>query len=90
MIDNWLGLEGKVCVVTGAASGIGAAIAETLAAAGARVALLDLNAEGVSRLSAKLNAAGAKTLGLALDTADEAAVQAAAQRVQGELGPARR
>jgi len=87
MIDNWLGLEGKVCVVTGAASGIGAAIAETLAAAGARVALLDLNAEGVSRLSAQLNAAGATTLGLALDTSDEAAVQAAAQRVQGELGP---
>ena len=87
MMNNWLGLEGKVCVVTGAASGIGAAIAENLAAVGARVALLDLNGQGAADLSARLNAAGATTIGLAVDTADEAAVQAAAERVERELGP---
>ncbi len=87
MSDNWLGLAGRVCVVTGAASGIGAAIAAQLVAVGAKVALLDLNAGGVQRLSAQFNEGGATTIGLALDTADEAAVQAAAARVRRELGP---
>jgi len=45
-VEDWLGLAGKVCVVTGAASGIGAAVASGLAEAGARVALLDRDAEG--------------------------------------------
>ena len=38
---EWLGLAGRVCVVTGAGSGIGAAVAEGLVAAGAQVALID-------------------------------------------------
>jgi len=87
MIDNWLGLKDTVCVVTGAASGIGAAIAENLVAVGARVALLDLNTEGVTRLSAQLNDGGATTIGIGVDTSDESAVQSAAERVKRELGP---
>uniref|UniRef100_UPI002628CC44 SDR family NAD(P)-dependent oxidoreductase n=1 Tax=uncultured Azohydromonas sp. TaxID=487342 RepID=UPI002628CC44 len=49
---SWLALEGRVCAVTGAGSGIGAAIAVELARAGARVALLDRHgaaAEAVAR-----------------------------------------
>jgi NAD(P)-dependent dehydrogenase (short-subunit alcohol dehydrogenase family) len=41
--EHWLGLQDRVCVVTGAASGIGAGIAQALADAGAKVALLDRN-----------------------------------------------
>ena len=85
--SDWLGLQGQVCVVTGAASGIGAAIARELAACGAQVALLDRNATGCAQVAAELNAAGGTALALACDTTSEAEVQAAAQRVQDTLGP---
>ena len=83
---NWLGLQGRVCVVTGAASGIGAAIAQTLAQAGAKVALLDRNIEGSQAVAAQLKAQGATALSIACDTTQEAQVKAAAQRVADELG----
>ncbi|WP_249115576.1 glucose 1-dehydrogenase [Azoarcus sp. L1K30] len=86
-MNNWLGLAGKTCAVTGAASGIGAAIAEALVAAGASVALVDRNAEGVQLVSDRLNTAGGKTLAVAIDTSDEAAVRAAADRIRTQLGP---
>lgn len=85
--NDWLGLQGRVGVVTGAASGIGARVAEELAAAGAKVALLDRNAEAVEAAAARLRERGATALGIACDVRDEAAVQAAAQRVRNELGP---
>jgi glucose 1-dehydrogenase len=87
MFDNWLGLKDTVCVVSGGASGIGMAIASALVAVGARVALLDLNAEGVSAVSAQLNQGGGTTIGIGVDTSDETAVKAAADRVLRELGP---
>lgn len=86
-MNDWLGLENKVCVVTGAASGIGAAIAANLVAVGARVALLDRDAEGVERVAGELAADGGKTLAVAVDTSDEASVAAAAERVKRDLGP---
>ena len=52
-------LENKVAVVTGAGSGIGAAIARTFVAEGARVALLDVNLPGAEALAAELGAAAA-------------------------------
>jgi len=85
--SDWLGLQGRVCAVTGAASGIGAATARELAAAGAKVALLDRDAKGAETLSAELNAAGATTLAVQCDIASEAAVQTAARTVQQKLGP---
>ncbi len=84
---HWLALEGRVCAVTGAASGIGAAIARALAAAGAHVALLDRNTAGSEAVSAELRATGATAITVACDTSIEASVIAAAQRVQDELGP---
>ena len=56
--SDWLGLSAHVAVVTGAASGIGAAITRSLAQAGAHVALLDLDAGGAEALAQDICAAG--------------------------------
>ncbi|GHC95263.1 oxidoreductase [Pseudorhodoferax aquiterrae] len=84
----WLGLAGRVCVVSGAGSGIGAAIAQGFAAAGAQVALLDRDIAGARRVAGALAEQGARVLAVECDIADEAAVQAAAQQVRRQLGPA--
>lgn len=83
---DWLGLAGQVCVVTGAASGIGAAIAQALVDAGAQVALLDRDRAGIERLQQSLQGRG-KAIGTHCDITDESSVQAAAKRVAEELGP---
>jgi 3(or 17)beta-hydroxysteroid dehydrogenase len=61
-------VEGKVAIVTGAASGIGAATGRRLAAEGARVLLCDVDEEGLSKLAAEL---GDAALALVHDVADE-------------------
>lgn len=81
---HWLGLEGRVCAVTGAASGIGRACAVGLAQAGARVALIDRDAAGVQRAADEI---GGAALPIACDTSDPAAVQHAADRVAAHFGP---
>ena len=83
---HWLGLQGRVCVVTGAASGIGAAIAHALAHAGAQVALLDRNLEGCQMVAQALSDLGCTAIAIGCDTSSESQVQSAAQRVQDELG----
>ncbi len=84
--SDWLGLAGKVCVVTGAASGIGAAVASGLAEAGAKVALLDRDADGAERHAAALRGTGAQALAVACDVAQPDSVRATARKVQAELG----
>ncbi|MFM2065483.1 MAG: hypothetical protein RLZZ584_392 [Pseudomonadota bacterium] len=83
----WLGLAGRVCVVSGAASGIGRAVAQGLAGAGGEVALLDRDEAGALAVAAQIEAAGGRALAVACDTSDEASVQAAAARVRRVLGP---
>jgi glucose 1-dehydrogenase len=83
---DWLGLGGKVCAVTGAGSGIGAAIARGLAEAGAKVALIDRDGDAAARLAAEIAATGAAALAISCDVTDEASVLAAAARVSAELG----
>ena len=73
-------LTGRVAVVTGAARGIGQAIAEHLAAAGAKVVLTDLRGE-VAATAEVLTAAGRDADWLTMDVTDSAAVDAAAAEV---------
>ena len=80
-----LPLDGRHALVTGAARGIGAAIAQALAADGARLTLLGRNAEALQRLAATLPGKGH---GIAVaDVADEAQVQAAFEVARGARGP---
>lgn len=84
---DWLALGGRVAVVTGAASGIGRAIAESLARAGASVALLDLNEGGAQKASKELNGDGGRTIAIACDTTSADSIAGAAAQAEKELGP---
>jgi len=77
----------RVAVVTGAASGMGLAIARRLAAAGARVGLLDVQGEAAQRAAKDLAASGATVVGVEADVTDRGAVDAALDAVRKELGP---
>ena len=66
-----LDLNGKVAIGTGAGQAAGAAVARALAAAGARVAVNDLNPDRIARLAAELRAAGGQALDVAADTASK-------------------
>lgn len=83
---GWLELEGKVCVVTGAASGIGAEIARQLASVGARVAVLDRDEPGAVATAQGIAATGAQAIAVTCDIADKASVDRAADQVERELG----
>ncbi|RQR31441.1 SDR family NAD(P)-dependent oxidoreductase [Burkholderia sp. Bp9143] len=85
---DWLRLDGQVCVVTGAAGGIGTSIVEAFVAAGARVALLDRDADGTIALAERLSAAGGDVVAIGCDIGDPASVTQAAERVERDLGPA--
>ncbi len=78
---SWLGLENKVAVVTGAARGIGAAIALELARNGARVAVFDINLGGAEAIAKEATAVGAEAFAARMDVSDADSVAAAADAV---------
>ncbi len=84
--SDWLGLQDRVCVVTGAGGGIGRAVALGMAQAGASVVLLDNNAGNCQATADALASTGARTLALQCDIADPDSVAAAERRAQA-LGP---
>lgn len=84
--NSWLALQHRVCVVTGAASGIGASVAERLAQVGARVVLLDRDTQGLQRMHERLQAQGADFMTLSCDISDAASVQSAADQVHARWG----
>ncbi len=76
-------LQGKVVIVTGGAQGIGEGIATRLAREGAHVAVADLNGDKARSVAETLNRSGGSAIGVAVDVAERAQVQAAiAQTVQ--------
>jgi len=77
----------RVAVVTGAASGMGAAIGRHLAGRGHDVALLDLDGEGAQRVAKDLRGQGARAAGFPVDVSDRSAVDEALRDVRGEFGP---
>jgi 2-hydroxycyclohexanecarboxyl-CoA dehydrogenase len=77
----------RVAAVTGGASGIGEACCRHLAAAGHRVAVLDLDAGKAERVAKDLEAAGHTAVAVAVDVADRDAVHRAFDEVRAALGP---
>lgn len=91
MLDNeksWFGLAGKVAIVTGGAMGIGAGIAEALAAAGATVVIVDRDATAAQLRVDALLAANYRAAAVALDISDEQAVVAGIRQIVAEHGAA--
>ncbi len=80
--------KGRVAVVTGGASGIGAALAKAFAARGARLALLDVDAAGIEAAAKELREAGAEVLSVETDVSDRDSVFAAADAVFAQYGAA--
>src|ERR1700730_5548646 len=80
-------LTGKVAIVTGAAQGIGRAIASRLADEGAKVALADIQHESAELAASEIRSSGATAIAVALDVTKLDDAIAAADRVERELGP---
>jgi NAD(P)-dependent dehydrogenase (short-subunit alcohol dehydrogenase family) len=79
-------LKNKIAVVTGAASGIGAAISKTLAAKGAKIGMLDIDETAVIAAAADLTAGGRDAVGIYCDVTRDAACEAAMRAVTAHYG----
>ncbi len=79
-------LVDKVAIVTGAASGLGKAIAVRYAREGAKVAVADLNGQAADAVAAEIRAAGGQAMGVAMDVTSEDAVNAGVAAVVAAYG----
>lgn len=79
-------LTGKVALITGAGSGIGAATARRMAAEGARIAVTGLPAAGVQAVAAELSAAGQEAIAIPTDVSDGAQIAAAVVQTVAHFG----
>ncbi len=75
-------LEGRVAVVTGGASGIGAACARVMAARGAKLVIADVNEAAAIAMAEELSGTA-----FVVDVRDEASIEALAERTENEVGP---
>jgi 3-hydroxybutyrate dehydrogenase len=79
-------LDGKVALITGAASGLGKAIAELYAKNGAAVAIADINQQAADAAAAEIKAAGGKAIGIEMDVTNEDAVNAGTDKTVQAFG----
>ena len=79
--------SGNVALVTGAASGIGNAVARNLAAHGAAVTIADLDPDAADRAASEIRAAGGTAIGVFVDVSSREAVETAFARTEADLGP---
>ena len=77
----------RTAIVTGGARGIGATVSRRLAEEGCHVAVVDLDQDSCAGTVSAIEAAGGRAIAVGADVSDEAAVQAAVDRVAAELGP---
>lgn len=86
MSNELFSLKGKVALVTGAVYGIGFAIAEALASAGATIVFNDRNQSGVEKGLANYAEKGIKAYGYVCDVTDEPGVQEMVKKIESEVG----
>lgn len=86
-MGNSISLAGRVVLVTGGASGIGRACVEALTAAGAAVAVADVDGAGAETVAAAARAAGGRAHALGFDVRDYDATERAVSEAERELGP---
>ena len=79
-------LQGRTCLITGAARGIGSAIAERLSSQGANVAIADKDTGSAELLAAKLTASGENALSIACDVTDRVSVRKAVAATAEHFG----
>jgi 3-oxoacyl-[acyl-carrier protein] reductase len=79
-------LEGRSAVITGAAQGIGFAIAEAFAAEGARIVVSDINVDAAKEAAERLSASGVQAIAERCDVTNEAEVEALVARCVDEFG----
>jgi len=85
--SDWLGLSGRVCVVTGGGGGIGRAVATSLARAGARVAAIDRDERCLEATRAELRELGRDLVVTNCDTTSAERVTAVSETIEKALGP---
>ena len=81
-----MNLQNKVIVITGAAQGLGKAMAEEFAKQGAHIALLDMQAEAVEAVAADIEKLGVKAYGYAVNVTDEKQVEETFAKVATDFG----
>ncbi|MBB5535729.1 SDR family oxidoreductase [Rhizobium giardinii] len=85
-LSEGLSLKGKSCIITGAASGIGEAVARIYAQNGAKVAMIDFDRERLARVAGEIEAEGGTVLPIYADVCDEDTVRAFFKQVHEVFG----